>query len=208
MYLVAKAPGKKGVEPRSRPTVFKHDIVELDSRTMGNKDWEVLRPRAFQYAMSVAFGKILLHPVDGSHNTFLDQDRSDELVRIRPGLPQVLECTYIVDLASVVSICRCAGDTSKAGEEPLRKRVERVAGCLLDDHAFTGGRLKAEEVFHRSKIGCLYILSKNALPYGSFVQNGNSSLEGILLHLLMVPTASATSAGILFLQERKPPYRT
>ena len=103
---------------------FEQDIVKLDSRTIRNKDRDVLRPRAFQYAMSVAFGKILLQPVDGGHDTFLDQDRSDELVRIRRGLPQVLECTYIVDFASVVSICRCACDTCKAGEEPLRKCVE------------------------------------------------------------------------------------
>ena len=34
------------------------------------------------------------------------------------------ECTYIVDFASVVGICRCTRNTFEAGEEPFRKRVE------------------------------------------------------------------------------------
>jgi hypothetical protein len=42
--------------------------------------------------------------------------------------PYTMECAYIVDLASVVGICRCAHNTTEVGNEPLRKRVERLTG--------------------------------------------------------------------------------
>ena len=77
---------------------------------------------------------------------------------------------------------------AEAGEEPFRKRVERVTGQFFHDQALTRGRLKAEEVFQSSEIGGLHVLSENALPCGSFVRNGKSFLEGILLYLLMAPT--------------------
>jgi hypothetical protein len=90
---------------------------------MRNKDRDVLRPRAFQYAMRVAFGKIILRLVDVNHEIFLDHDCSDELIRIRPGLLFILKYTYVEDFASIASICLYDRNTGKAGEEPLRKCI-------------------------------------------------------------------------------------
>jgi hypothetical protein len=98
--------------------------VKLDSITIRNKDRDVLRLRVFQYAISVSFGKIMLRPINIDYETFLDQNRSDELIRIRPSLLQMLKYTYVKDFASVVSICPCVYNTGKAGEEPLRKYIK------------------------------------------------------------------------------------
>lgn len=35
-----------------------------------------------------------------------------------------VECTYIVDFASIVGICLYFYNTAEAGEESLRKRIE------------------------------------------------------------------------------------
>jgi hypothetical protein len=90
---------------------------------MKNKDRDVLRLKIFQYAMRVAFGKIMLRLIDVNHETFLDHDCSDELIRIRPGLPLMLKYTYVKDFASIASICLYDRNTGKAGEEPLRKCI-------------------------------------------------------------------------------------
>jgi hypothetical protein len=116
------------------------------------------------------------------------------------------ECTYIVDFASVVGICRCTRNTFEAGEEPFRKRVERVAGQSFHDLPPTRGRMKPEEVFYSSKIGGLHIPFENPLPRGSFVRNGKSFLKGSLLHLLMVPAEIQGQYSHVY--ETGPPYRT
>ncbi len=100
------------------------NVIELDLITIRNKDRDVLRPRTFQYAMRVAFGKIVLRLIDVDHETFLDHDRSDELVSVRPGLSQMRGNTYIIDFASVASICLCVCNTGEAGEEPLCKDIQ------------------------------------------------------------------------------------
>ena len=48
--------------------------------------------------------------------------------------------------------------------------------------------MEAEKALHGGKVRALHVLSENPLPCGSFVRNGKSFLEGILLHLLMAPT--------------------
>jgi hypothetical protein len=106
---------------------------------------------------------------------------------MRSGSPCAAECTYIVDFASVVGICLCVCDTAEAGEELLRKRVERVAGHYLHDLTLTRGRMEAEEIFHGGKVGGLHILSENPLPYSGFVRNRKFFLGGILLHPSVVP---------------------
>jgi hypothetical protein len=68
------------------------------------------------------------------------------------------------------------------------------------------GHLKAEEVFQSSEIEGLRILSKSPLPDGSFVRNGKSFLEGVLLHLLTVPTELPRHYSQFY--ETEPPYRT
>jgi hypothetical protein len=88
----------------------------------------------------------------------------------------VVWCGYIVDFASVVSICRCACNTAEAGEEPFRKRVERVRGYFLLDLALTRGCVEAEEVLHGGKVGGLHVLSKNQLPHSGFVSDVKSFL--------------------------------
>ena|SRR2546430_5980060 len=45
--------------------------------------------------------------------------------------------------------------------------------------------IKRKKSFQSSEIGGLHVLSENPLPCGSFARNGESFLEGILLHLLM-----------------------
>jgi hypothetical protein len=108
-------------------------------------------------------------------------------MKMRPSSLHVEECAYIVNFASVVVVCPCVCNTAEAGEEPLRKRVERVAGYFFLDLPLTRGRMEAEEVFHGSKIESLHVLSENMIPYSGFVWNGQSFLESVLLHLFMVP---------------------
>jgi len=129
----------------------------------------------------------MLRPSNVDYKTFLDQDLSDPLPTMRTGSAYVAEYTYVVDFASVVFICRSICNTAEAGKEPLRKRVERVAGYFLFDLPLARGRMEAEEVLHGSKIGGLDVLLENPVPYSSFVGNGQSFLEGILFHLFMVP---------------------
>ena len=83
------------------------------------------------------------------HETFLGQDLSDPLLRIRSGLPQVVEYTYIVHFTSVVGICQRARNTFEASEESFRKRVERVAGHFFHDFALTRGHMTLEEAFYK-----------------------------------------------------------
>jgi hypothetical protein len=83
-------------------------------------------------------------------------------------------------------------------------RVERIGGHFFQDHVSTRGRDKAEEVFQSSEIGGLHVLSENALPCGSFVRNGKSFLEGILLYLLIAPTEIPRQYSQFW--ELKPPY--
>ena len=126
---------------------------------MRDKDRVILCPRGFQYAASIAFGKIILRPHDVGHATFLGQDLSDPLIRIRLGLyHRVVEHTYVEDFASVVGICRCACNTTEASEDPLPIRVERLGGRLFPAHALTRGRDKAEDIFQSSEIGDLHFL--------------------------------------------------
>jgi hypothetical protein len=47
--------------------------------------------------------------------------------------------------------------------------------------------MEAEEVFHGSKVGGVHVLFEDPVPYSSLVGNRQSFLEGILLHLLMMP---------------------
>ena len=72
---------------------------------------------------------------------------------MRTSSAYVAECTYVVDFATVVVGCRSICNTAEAGKEPLRKRVERVAGYFLLDLPLARGRMEAEEVFHGSKVG-------------------------------------------------------
>ena len=65
---------------------------------------------------------------------------------------------------------------------------------------------KTEEVLQNSRVWGLHVLSKNPLPDGSFVRNGKSFLEGVLLHLLMVPTDIPRQYSQFW--ETEPPYRT
>jgi hypothetical protein len=129
----------------------------------------------------------MLWPSDVDHETFLDQGLSDPLPTMRTGSAYVAEYTYVVDFASVVFICRSTCNTAEPGKEPLRKHVERVAGYFLFDLPFARGCMEAEEVFHGSKIGGLYVLLENPVPYSSFFGNGQSFLEGILFHFFTVP---------------------
>ena len=87
---------------------------------MRNEGRVVFCPRGFQHTMSIAFGKIMLRPLDVGHETFLGQDFSDPLMRIRLGSAWVVEYAYVEDLASIVGICRCACNTTEAGEEPFQ----------------------------------------------------------------------------------------
>jgi hypothetical protein len=84
---------------------------------------------------------------------------------MRTGSAYVVECTYVVDFATVVVVYRSICNTAETGKEPLRKRVERVAGYFLLDFPLTRGRVEAEEVFHGSKIGGLHVPFKNSVPY-------------------------------------------
>jgi hypothetical protein len=52
---------------------------------MRNEDRVVFCPRGFQDTTNIAFGKIMLRPLDVGHETFLGQDFSDLLMRIRLG---------------------------------------------------------------------------------------------------------------------------
>jgi hypothetical protein len=52
---------------------------------MRNEDRVVFCPRGFQDTTNIAFGKIILRPLDVGHETFLGQDFSDLLMRIRLG---------------------------------------------------------------------------------------------------------------------------
>lgn len=80
------------------------------------------------------------------HETFLSQDLSDSLLRVRPGLSQVAEYAYIVDVTSVIGIYQCTHNTFEAGKEPFRKCVERVADHFSHDFPLTCGHMKPEEV--------------------------------------------------------------
>ena len=52
--------------------------------------------------------------------------------------------SYVVDFATVVVVvCRSISNTAEAGKEPLRKRVERVAGYFLLDLPLDRGRMEA-----------------------------------------------------------------
>jgi hypothetical protein len=113
----------------------------------------------------------MLRPSDIDHKTFLSQGLSDPLPRMRSGSPYVVWGGYIVDFASVVSICRRACNTAEAGEEPFRKRVERVRGYFLLDLALTRGC-----VLHGGKVGGPHVLSKNQLPHSGFVSDVKSFL--------------------------------
>lgn len=75
-----------------------------------------------------------------------------------------MECAYIVDFASVAGICRCVRDTAEAGEEPLRKRVERIVSYFFLALVLTRGRMEAEEVLDGGEIWGLHVLSENSLP--------------------------------------------
>jgi hypothetical protein len=48
-------------------------------------------PRGSQQTTKIAFGKKMLRPSDVNHETFLGQDLSDLLVRMRSGSPCVVE---------------------------------------------------------------------------------------------------------------------
>jgi hypothetical protein len=76
----------------------------------------------------------------------------------------------------------------EAGEGLFRKCVKRVASRSLYALPLIRGRMKPEEVFQNSEIGGLQVLSKNLFPDDSFVRNGKSLLEGVLLHFFVVPT--------------------
>lgn len=118
----------------------------------------------------------MLRPSDIDHETFLSQGLSDPLLKMRSGSPYVVWSGYIVNFASVVSIYQCAYNTAKAGEEPFRKRVERVRGYFLPDPAPTRGRAEAEEVLHCGKVGGFHVLSKNQLSHSGFVSDVKSFL--------------------------------
>jgi hypothetical protein len=45
---------------------------------------------------------------------------------------------------------KCTRNTFEAGEEPFRKRVERVAGQSFHDLPLTRGRMKSQETFYSS----------------------------------------------------------
>lgn len=62
------------------------------------------------------------------------------------------EYACIVDFASVLIIYRCVRNTGEAGENPFRKRLKRLASCLLHCHAGNCGCLEAEEVFYGGKV--------------------------------------------------------
>jgi hypothetical protein len=100
--------------------------VKLDPITPRNKYQVVLRRRGFKWATSIAVGKKLLQPPEIN--------------------PTAEAGIHIINLASVVSICPCARNTTTAGEEPLRKIVEDVTRDLLLDLALTHGRVEAEKV--------------------------------------------------------------
>src|SRR5271163_3481025 len=102
---------------------------------------------------------------------------------MRTGSAHVMERTYVVDLRSIVLVYRGVCNTAEAGKEPFRKRVERVTGYYLPDLSLARGRMEAEKVFHSNKIRGLHVLSKNPVPYSSFVGNRQSFPEGVLFHL-------------------------
>jgi hypothetical protein len=123
----------------------------------------------------------MLRPPDINHETFLSQDFSDPLMRMRSGFYTQQRGAHIVDFASVVGIYRRACNATEAGEEPLCKRVERVTSNLFLDLALARGSVKAEEVLYGGKVGGLHILSENLLPYSGFIRNRKSLLKRILL---------------------------
>jgi hypothetical protein len=54
---------------------------------------------------------------------------------------------------SLLGVCRSPGDSSEAGEEPLRKGVDRVGCRLRDNLAEARGDVEAEEVFSVTRSG-------------------------------------------------------
>jgi hypothetical protein len=99
----------------------------------------------------------------------------------------MVEYAYIVDFAPVLFIYLSVRNTGEAGEKPLRKRVERVASRLFYNHALACGSLKAEEVFHGSKVRGLHVFSENQLSYSGFIGSRKAFLKSILLHSFVVP---------------------
>jgi len=65
------------------------------------------------------------------------------------------EYAQIADFLLSSLVCLGVRNTVEAGEKPLHNRDGRVASYLRYDLAFTRGCTEAEEVFHRSKVGCL-----------------------------------------------------
>jgi hypothetical protein len=90
-------------------------------------------PRGSQQTTKIAFAKKMLRPSDVSHETFLGQDLSDLLVRMRSGSPYVVGYAHITDFASLVVICRYVRNTAKAGRELLHNHVKRVVSYLFLD---------------------------------------------------------------------------
>jgi len=73
----------------------------------------------------------------------------------------MVEYTYIVDFASVVLVYLGVRSTGEAGEKLLRNRDERGASYLLHNLALTRGCIKAEEVLHGGKVGCLDVFARS-----------------------------------------------
>ena len=84
------------------------------------------------------------------------------------------ECTYVIDFATVVVVCRSICNTAEAGKEPLRKRVKRVAGYLLPNLPLARGRMEAEEAFYGSKVGGVHVLFEDAVSYSGLIGNRQS----------------------------------
>jgi hypothetical protein len=93
-----------------------------------------------------------------------------------------LSTTYIINFASVVLIYLGIYNSGKADEKLLRNRDKRVVSYLYYNLILTRSRIKTEEVLHGSKIGYLYVFGQNPLPYGGFVGNEKTFLEGVLFN--------------------------
>jgi hypothetical protein len=87
---------------------------------------------------------------------------SDLLTTIRTVSAHVAEYTYIVDFASSVTRLK-----------PVKNHSVNVLSesqvIFFLNFPLTRGRMEVEEVFHGSKIGGLYVLFENLVPYSSFV---------------------------------------
>ena len=106
---------------------------------------------------------------------------------MRTSSAYVAECTYVVDFATVVVVYRSICNTAKAGKEPLRKRVERVAGYFLLDLPLLVAAWKRRKSFTVARSGAFTCFFKDPVPYSSLIGNRQSFLKGILLHFFMMP---------------------